>query len=117
MYKLSCDQRVVTQLKSRTLGNRPVQYGGRIDEAAPTRRGTTPQLIYVDRDCCNRDGVSKTAALFQEWGQLVVRLDIWHLMRRFAAGVTTESRAVPRLHEAAVSVHLRGGPRRCPPSH
>ncbi|KAI4799896.1 hypothetical protein KUCAC02_016435 [Chaenocephalus aceratus] len=35
-----------------------------------------PQLIYVDRDCCNRDGVSKTAALFQEWGQLVVRLDI-----------------------------------------
>lgn len=24
-----------------------------------------PQLIYVDRDCCNRDGVSKTAALFQ----------------------------------------------------
>ncbi|KAL3065983.1 hypothetical protein OYC64_016008 [Pagothenia borchgrevinki] len=51
----------------------------------------TPQLIYVDRDCCNRDGVSKTAALFQEWGQLVVRLDIWHLMRRFAAGVTTES--------------------------
>ncbi|XP_034064265.1 uncharacterized protein LOC117541213 [Gymnodraco acuticeps] len=50
-----------------------------------------PQLIYVDRDCCNRDGVSKTAALFQEWGQLVVKLDIWHLMRRFAAGVTTES--------------------------
>ncbi|XP_041836778.1 uncharacterized protein LOC121636980 [Melanotaenia boesemani] len=50
-----------------------------------------PQLIYVDRDCCNRNGVSKTAALFQEWGQLVVRLDIWHLMRRFASGVTTES--------------------------
>ncbi|KAJ4922013.1 hypothetical protein JOQ06_004032 [Pogonophryne albipinna] len=50
-----------------------------------------PQLIYVDRDCCNRDGVSKTAALFQEWGQLVVRLDIWHLMLRFTAGVTTES--------------------------
>lgn len=24
-----------------------------------------PQLIYVDRDCCNRDGVSKTAVLFQ----------------------------------------------------
>ncbi|XP_032362985.1 uncharacterized protein LOC116674905 [Etheostoma spectabile] len=50
-----------------------------------------PQLIYVDRDCCSRDGVSKTAALFQEWGQLVVRLDIWHLMRRFASGVTTET--------------------------
>ncbi|XP_074506424.1 uncharacterized protein LOC141776613 [Sebastes fasciatus] len=50
-----------------------------------------PQLIYVDRDCCSRDGVSKTAALFPEWGQLVVRLDIWHLMRRFASGVTTET--------------------------
>ncbi|XP_051800636.1 uncharacterized protein LOC127532672 [Acanthochromis polyacanthus] len=50
-----------------------------------------PQLVYVDRDCCNRDGVSKTAALFPEWGQLLVRLDIWHLMRRFASGVTTES--------------------------
>ena len=24
-----------------------------------------PQLIYVDRDCCSRDGVSKKAALFQ----------------------------------------------------
>ncbi|KAM6906791.1 uncharacterized protein PEZ65_017941 [Lycodopsis pacificus] len=24
-----------------------------------------PQLIYVDRDCCNKNGVSKTAALFQ----------------------------------------------------
>uniref|UniRef100_A0A0F8CJ42 DUF6729 domain-containing protein n=1 Tax=Larimichthys crocea TaxID=215358 RepID=A0A0F8CJ42_LARCR len=24
-----------------------------------------PQLMYVDRDCCNRDGVSRTAALFQ----------------------------------------------------
>lgn len=50
-----------------------------------------PQLIYVDRDCCNQDGVSKTAAMFPDWGQLVVRLDIWHLMRRFAAAVTTES--------------------------
>ncbi|KAM6952075.1 uncharacterized protein PEZ65_009278 [Lycodopsis pacificus] len=50
-----------------------------------------PQLIYVERDCCNKDGVSKTAALFQEWEQLVVRLDVWHLMRRFASGVTTES--------------------------
>ncbi|XP_069000216.1 uncharacterized protein [Embiotoca jacksoni] len=50
-----------------------------------------PQIIYVDRDCCNQDGVSRTAALFPAWGHLVVRLDIWHLMRRFASGVTTES--------------------------
>ena len=24
-----------------------------------------PQLMYVDRDCCHRDGEAKTAALFQ----------------------------------------------------
>ncbi|XP_013861718.1 uncharacterized protein LOC106516080 [Austrofundulus limnaeus] len=50
-----------------------------------------PKILYVDRDCCNRDGVSKTAVLFHEWGNLVVRLDIWHLMRCFSAGVTCES--------------------------
>ncbi|XP_064175899.1 uncharacterized protein LOC135246335 [Anguilla rostrata] len=50
-----------------------------------------PQLIYVDRDCCSTFGGSKTAAVFHEWDKLVVRLDVWHLMRRFAAGVTTES--------------------------
>eukprot|EP00063_Salmo_salar_P065245 XP_014040080.1 PREDICTED: uncharacterized protein LOC106593263 [Salmo salar] len=50
-----------------------------------------PQLMYVDRDCCSSFGGSKTAAMYNEWDQLVVRLDIWHLMRRFASGVTTES--------------------------
>ncbi len=29
--------------------------------------------------------------MFGEWEQLVVRLDVWHLMRRFARGVTTDS--------------------------
>ncbi|XP_042169059.1 uncharacterized protein LOC121843508 [Oncorhynchus tshawytscha] len=29
--------------------------------------------------------------LYNDWDQLVVRLDIWHLMWRFASGVTTES--------------------------
>ncbi|MGH0120698.1 UNVERIFIED_CONTAM: hypothetical protein FKN15_031627 [Acipenser sinensis] len=50
-----------------------------------------PKLLYVDRDCCSLGGVSKAAAMFPEWDQLVVRLDVWHLMRRFAAGCTTES--------------------------
>nr|XP_054598007.1 uncharacterized protein LOC107374019 isoform X2 [Nothobranchius furzeri]XP_054598008.1 uncharacterized protein LOC107374019 isoform X2 [Nothobranchius furzeri]XP_054598009.1 uncharacterized protein LOC107374019 isoform X2 [Nothobranchius furzeri]XP_054598010.1 uncharacterized protein LOC107374019 isoform X2 [Nothobranchius furzeri] len=53
----------------------PVQDGGRTDEAVPIGRGTcppahlrgpAPQLIYVDRDCCRQDGVSKMAALFPE---------------------------------------------------
>nr|XP_046166284.1 uncharacterized protein LOC124002687 isoform X4 [Oncorhynchus gorbuscha] len=50
-----------------------------------------PKLMYVDRDCCSSLGGSKTAAMYNDWDQLVVRLDIWHLMRRFASGVTTES--------------------------
>ncbi|KAL0966864.1 hypothetical protein UPYG_G00301130 [Umbra pygmaea] len=50
-----------------------------------------PQLMYVDRDCCSSLGGSKTAAMFAEWAELVVRLDIWHLIRRFAAAVITES--------------------------
>ncbi|XP_056120618.1 uncharacterized protein LOC130097702 [Rhinichthys klamathensis goyatoka] len=50
-----------------------------------------PVLMYVDRDCCSSVGGSKTAAMFPQWAQMVVRLDIWHLMRRFAAGVVSES--------------------------
>lgn len=48
-----------------------------------------PQLLYVDRDCCSSHGGSKTADMFRKWD--MDRLDIWHLMRRFASGVTTES--------------------------
>lgn len=29
--------------------------------------------------------------MFSEWDQLIVRLDLWHFMRRFAVGVTTDS--------------------------
>ncbi|XP_056328978.1 uncharacterized protein LOC130241304 isoform X1 [Danio aesculapii] len=50
-----------------------------------------PQLLYVDRDCCSATGKGKAAAMFTEWDQLIVRLDIWHFMRRFAVGVTTDS--------------------------
>nr|XP_023654635.1 uncharacterized protein LOC111837076 [Paramormyrops kingsleyae] len=50
-----------------------------------------PKLLYVDRDCCSSVGKSRAAAMFCEWEELVVRLDVWHLMRRFAVGVTTDS--------------------------
>ena len=43
-----------------------------------------PKVMYVDRDCCSTHGQAKTAAMFGEWNQLVVRLDVWHFMRRFA---------------------------------
>ncbi|KAG9264838.1 hypothetical protein AMEX_G21172, partial [Astyanax mexicanus] len=51
-----------------------------------------PRVIYVDRDCCSLTGSSSVAKLFHEWeDEIVVRLDVWHLMRRFASAVTTES--------------------------
>ncbi|XP_055750777.1 uncharacterized protein LOC129831422 [Salvelinus fontinalis] len=50
-----------------------------------------PKLLYVDRDCCALMGKGKTAAMFSQWDELIVRLDVWHLIRRFARGVTTES--------------------------
>ncbi len=49
-----------------------------------------PKVLYVDRDCCSATGKGKAAALFAEWDQLAVRLDVWHFMRRFAVGVTTD---------------------------
>ncbi|XP_061916760.1 uncharacterized protein LOC133658582 [Entelurus aequoreus] len=54
--------------------------------------GRDPPLVnYVDRDCCSAAGQPKVAATFGEWDRLVVRLDVWHLMRRFSSGVTTEA--------------------------
>ncbi|XP_061878173.1 uncharacterized protein LOC133630604 [Entelurus aequoreus] len=51
-----------------------------------------PQVLYVNRDCCcSAAGQPKVAATFGEWDRLVVRLDVWHLMRRFARGVSTEA--------------------------
>ncbi|CAB1440974.1 unnamed protein product [Pleuronectes platessa] len=50
-----------------------------------------PRVLYVDRDCCSVAGRCKTAQMFGEWDQLVVRLDVWHLMRRLARGVTNDS--------------------------
>ncbi|XP_030206185.1 uncharacterized protein LOC115539182 [Gadus morhua] len=67
-----------------------------------------PRVLYVDRDCCSSHGGSKAAAAFQEWDKLVVRLDIWHLMRRYASGVTTESHQLykPFLQQLSASIFL-----------
>ncbi|XP_051780334.1 uncharacterized protein LOC127527010 [Erpetoichthys calabaricus] len=47
--------------------------------------GVSPPLVlYVDRDCCSQEGPCKVSLLFNQWDQLVVQLDVWHLMRRFA---------------------------------
>ena len=49
-----------------------------------------PKLLYVDRDCCE-GGAVKVKDLFGQWGDLPIHLDIWHFMRRFAVGCTTEA--------------------------
>ena len=49
---------------------------------------TPPEVLYVDRDCCS---ATKTKDLFSLWEKLVVRLDIWHFMRRIAVGCNTEA--------------------------
>ena len=43
----------------------------------------------TDRDCCAVDGPGRYKSLFDHWPTLLVRLDIWHFMRRLA--VTTKS--------------------------
>ncbi|XP_028451543.1 uncharacterized protein LOC114566902 [Perca flavescens] len=45
-----------------------------------------PKVLYVDRDCCVAAGTSAVHQMFHEWHELVVRLDVWHLMRRRQRG-------------------------------
>lgn len=59
--------------------------------------------MYVDRDCCNATGQCQVAVMFHEWDGLVVRLDVWHLMRRFARGLTTDSHPLYGLFMARLS--------------
>ena len=41
--------------------------------------------------------------MFPEWEQLVVRLDVWHFMRCFAMGVTTDSHQLYGLYMRRIS--------------
>ena len=49
-----------------------------------------PELLYVDRDCCILQGKPQPLKLFQPW-ETLIRLDIWHFMRRFSSGMTTDN--------------------------
>jgi len=51
----------------------------------------SPKLLYTDRDCCNTNGPSKYESLFSSWKDFVIRLDVWHFMRRIAVGCSSES--------------------------
>ena len=51
-----------------------------------------PLILYTDRDCCGcQEGPSRFNSLFSSWASMVVRLDIFHFMRRLGAGCTSES--------------------------
>lgn len=50
-----------------------------------------PLLLYVDCGCCIEKGQSKLQARFGGWPDLIIRLDIWHFMRRLAVGCTTDA--------------------------
>ncbi len=45
-----------------------------------------PVVLYVDCGCCND---SMLRERFAGWPALMIRLDIWHSMRRMGAGCTT----------------------------
>ncbi|XP_071827724.1 uncharacterized protein [Apostichopus japonicus] len=54
-----------------------------------------PKLLYVDRGCCLCTGnYSKLKEMFHEWSDLFIRLDIWHFLRRFSLGCTSQSHAL-----------------------
>lgn len=63
----------------------------------------SPKIMYMDRDCCRQHGPCRVNAMFAEWDELQVRLDIWHFMRRFAAGVTTEAHPLYGIFMARLS--------------
>ncbi|RVE72561.1 hypothetical protein OJAV_G00039730 [Oryzias javanicus] len=50
-----------------------------------------PVALYVDCGCCKEAGPTKLKARFSGWPNLIIRLDIWHFMRRLASGVTTDA--------------------------
>ena len=51
-------------------------------------RVSPPVVLYTDRDCC---GERKVSSLFTACKELVIRLNVWHFMRHFASGCTTDS--------------------------
>ena len=53
-----------------------------------------PKALYVDRGCCSSSGSSKLETQLGGWEELFVRLDIFHIMRRFSMGCTSESHAL-----------------------
>ncbi len=69
-----------------------------------------PEVLCVDRDCC---GNTLLRGMFEEWEQMTIRLDLWHFMRRFAVGCTTDfSPVVCHIYESSQPLYFHVGPGR-----
>ncbi|MED6249845.1 hypothetical protein ATANTOWER_020645 [Ataeniobius toweri] len=63
-----------------------------------------PVALYVDCGCCAEAAeTTKLQARFSGWPQLLVRLDIWHFMRRLALGCTTDAHQLYPLYMSCMS--------------
>ncbi|KAK3095078.1 hypothetical protein FSP39_010032 [Pinctada imbricata] len=58
-----------------------------------------PKVLYVDKDCCG----GATGNLFPDWGDMCIRLDVWHYMRRLTLACTTESHQLYSVFMARLS--------------
>ena len=68
-----------------------------------------PRVMYVDRDCCS----TNIRRQFGRFGNMLIKLDVWHFMRRMAVTCCSESHALyGTVHVPAVRLHIRMGPRR-----
>ncbi|XP_061107847.1 uncharacterized protein LOC133135094 [Conger conger] len=62
-----------------------------------------PTLLYVDSHCCKEAGDTKLKQRFSGWPNLIIRLDIWHFIRRLAGGVTTDAHQLYPIFMARLS--------------
>lgn len=62
-----------------------------------------PTVLYVDCHCCKEAGDTKLKQRFGGWPGIIIRLDIWHFMRRLAGGVTTDAHQLYPIFMARLS--------------
>ncbi|XP_076833440.1 uncharacterized protein LOC143478370 [Brachyhypopomus gauderio] len=62
-----------------------------------------PVVLYIDCGCCAETGEVKMKTRFSGWHALIIRLDIWHFMRRIAVGCTTDAHQLYPIFMARLS--------------
>ncbi|TWW68633.1 hypothetical protein D4764_19G0004310, partial [Takifugu flavidus] len=74
-----------------------------------------PGPMHVDRGCCRALGVSSLEQLFDKWVDrgMLIRLDIFHWIRRFDAAVRTDHHSKCALFKSALSAAIFSSCRRC----